>query len=133
MVVYYGEDTGWLPEDERMPTKAKTRPKRFNNGFLDGLDGRCAYVKRLRRQHRKIVADLGGAESLSVVQMELVGKFCWLSMICNSLEKQMATASEDERGELNGRWTQAVNALSGLASKLGIERKMKNTPWAKQL
>ena len=65
---------------------------------------------------------------LSHVKSSLVERFVFLEATLNRIENEMASKPNDV-GDAVGRWIQAVNALTGLAKVLGIERKFSNAPW----
>lgn len=109
-------------------TKPTTLPVKFRGGFLAAMDGRTDLAKALRANYEAVVADIGGADDVGRVKAALVERFVWLDAILRTIEHDLATGQAD-KAECLGRWIQAVNALSGLAKVLGIERKARSMPW----
>jgi len=105
-----------------------TVPEKFRAGFLSALDGRTDLAKALRANYEAVVADAGGRDEVGHVKAALVERFVWLEAILQTLEQEMAQGKID-KGEALGRWIQAVNALSGLAKVLGVERRSSSMPW----
>jgi hypothetical protein len=110
-------------------TKPQTLPPKFQAGFLSTLDGRTDLCKALRANYDAIVSDLGGRDDISHVKASLIERFCWLEAVLQTLEHEMANGLISKT-EAISRWIQAVNALSGLAKALGIERKAPTAKWA---
>lgn len=95
---------------------AATIPNRFEPRFWESGDGRCSVIKELRRRYDELIADTG-ADSFQ--KRLLCQRAIFLAVQIETLE---ITAAEDGRLEI-GSYTQAVNALSGLLSKLGLEKR----------
>jgi len=113
-----------------MPTKTKPKttvvPIRYERGFLNRLDGRTEVAKALHANFETIASDLGGKAELSHVKSSLVERFVFLEATLNGIESVMAVKPDSDS---MGQWIQAVNALTGLAKTLGIDRKYSNAPW----
>lgn len=93
-------------------------PSKFKAGFINELDGRTNIAQEMRARHIALTDDLGGAEKLSYQQLSLVERSLWLEYFLAEQEKELATGGEFD----SGRWTQAVNSLQGIYSKLGLDR-----------
>jgi hypothetical protein len=102
-------------------TKLMSVPDRYHQGFLKDLDKRSEDYKRLMLTYETVVADLGGAETLSRVHRSLVERFCFMEHAIRLIEQKLIT-EPDKAGELLGRWTQCINAFLGLAKTIGLER-----------
>ncbi|WP_449361221.1 hypothetical protein [Alishewanella longhuensis] len=64
-------------------------------------------------------SDLGGVDRLSYAQRSLLEHCLFLQYWLNQQEQALATGS----GEFDsGKYTQALNSLSGLIAKLGLHR-----------
>jgi hypothetical protein len=99
-------------------------PAQFDQGFLDQLDSRTNLAKNLRGKYTEICSDLGGKDSLSYMQRSLIERALWFEFWIASQERALA-----DGGELDvGRWTQAVNSLQGIYSRLGLQRQAKPAP-----
>jgi hypothetical protein len=103
-------------------------PLKFKSGFLAELDKRTDLAKALRANFNAVVEDVGGPQDVGHVKSALVERFVWLEAILQTLEHEMASGKID-KSEALGRWIQAVNALSGLAKVLGVERRTRSMPW----
>jgi hypothetical protein len=122
-----GEDfEDWHREEyeedpDNAPRTFKKLPHKYETGFLARLDGRKPTTKILHRAYSQITDDLGGEETLSTVQKVLIEKFCFLSFVLRSLERQIAENPKDST-LLIGRWTQGLNTLQGLGKTIGLHR-----------
>lgn len=112
--------------------KPETLPAKFQAGFLSTLDGRTELARALRANRQAIVDDIGGEADLSHVKNALVERFVWLEGILQTIEHEMA-AGTINKSEALGRWIQGLNAMSGLAKALGVDRKTVTRPWEAQL
>jgi len=86
------------------------------------LDKRTALAQVMRERYRAFTDDLGGADSLTYAKRSLVERVLWLEYWLAQQERALAQGQEFDVG----RWTQAVNALQGILSKLGLERQDKD-------
>jgi hypothetical protein len=95
-------------------------PATFVPRFWDGQDGRALAVREINRRLELLKEDVG-ADSF---QKELL---CQEAIfIALQLETMRVTALQTGKIDL-GIYTQATNALSGLLSKLGLDRQRKQT------
>ena len=99
-------------------------PDKFEGGYLDRLDGRTALAATMRAQWQEMTDDLGGADRLSYAQRCLVERVLWLEHWLRIQEQALAEGRLDEFDA--GRWTQALNTLVGVLSRLGLERREKD-------
>jgi len=76
----------------------------------------------MRERYLEFTDDLGGADSLTYAKRSLVERVLWLEYWLAQQERALAQGQEFDVG----RWTQAVNALQGILSKLGFERQDKD-------
>ncbi|QJQ98213.1 hypothetical protein [Halomonas sp. PGE1] len=102
--------------------KLKAPPRQFEPQWLTALDGRTAVAQEMRRRFDEVSADLGG--DLSYLTRSLVSRYLWQEFWIQTQEQALAEGQEVDIG----RYTQAVNAASGLAAKLGLERKARDVP-----
>jgi hypothetical protein len=102
----------------------KTPPSKFNTGWLSELDGRTAIAQEMRERFRAFSDDLGGADTLSYAKRSLVERALWLEFWLAQQEQALAGGSDFDVG----KWTQAANALQGILSKLGLDRRAKDLP-----
>ena len=102
-----------------------TARSRVTNGrklFLPGVDGRSILARRARDVASAIAADLGGAESLSEAQKQLVRRAAMIGVSCEQMEAQAANGQEinlDLFGKLTDR-------LGRTLQRLGIKRVARN-------
>jgi hypothetical protein len=102
--------------DERKAKEPVTLPTRFVPRFLDSADQRQACVKAIRQRMKLLKADCG----CDSFQKELlVEQAVFISV---QLETMKVNALEGQPFEA-GSFVQACNALSGLLSKLGLEKR----------
>jgi hypothetical protein len=105
-------------------TKLDAIPDKFTAGYLDRLDGRSKVAVDMRARWQAMTADLGGADQLSYAQRSLVERALWLEHWLHIQEQ--ALANGDHVFFDAGKWTQACNALQGILTKLGLERRQKD-------
>ena len=112
-----------------MTKKIKTQklPAKYQPGFLRRMDRRTSFSKRLRRVFNQIVADLGGEDNLSTIQLTLIERFAWMKAHLQFLEDEMAKNPEDLDPKTVAQWVQSNNCLVGLARHLGL-KKQKTAP-----
>jgi hypothetical protein len=102
-------------------TKDLTLPNRFVPQFWHDVDGRCGVIKEIRRRYEHLKQDVGAD---SYQKDLLIQRTVFVSLQLETMETKAA-----ETGEFDpGVYTQMVNALSGLLSKLGLERKARTVP-----
>lgn len=97
-------------------TKDESIPDRFVPMFWGNVDGRCAIAKEIRRRYDELKRDTGAD---SYQKDLLVQRTVFVALQLETMETRAA-----ETGQFDpGVYTQMVNALSGLLSKLGLERR----------
>ena len=98
--------------------KTTLLPAKFEPRFWNECDARLAVVRTIRRRVEELAADVGCD---SVQKRMLVERAAFLDVVLETAECRCA-----EGGVFDvGQWTQASNALSGILSKLGLERHQK--------
>lgn len=105
-------------------SKLQTPPDRFTSGWLQSLDGRTGLAVDMRMRWQSLTTDLGGEDRLSYAQRSLCERCLWLEFWLRAQEQALADGKEFDAG----RWTQGCNALQGIYSKLGLERKARDVP-----
>lgn len=106
-------------------TKTMQLPEKYHAGFLKDFDKRTEVYQQLNSAFQELLCDLGGIENLSHVKIAMVERFIFLEFAMRNLEQRIAE-SPKKTGKLFGRWVQSINALSGLAKTLGLDRKAKS-------
>ena len=96
-------------------------PVRYDEGFLDELDGRAEVTRTLRQRHGALVGDLGGLDCLSYQEQSVCRRIIHLERL---IERQESILLQGGSVDLN-YYLSAVNCLSGLLSKIGLKRKAK--------
>ncbi|WP_032096267.1 MULTISPECIES: hypothetical protein [unclassified Alteromonas] len=91
---------------------------RYSNDWLQSLDQRTSIAQDLRNRHTALCDDLGGYSNLSYQQRALIDRAIFLEYHLQQEELKLAQGQDFD----SGKWTQACNSLSGLFSKLGLER-----------
>jgi hypothetical protein len=107
-----------------MPNKLKQLPEKYKAGFLREMDLRTELATRLRANYEEIIDDLGGGNAQTHVKLAMIERFVFLESVVQSLEAQIANNPKEADG-LMGRWVQSVNALTGLAKVVGLERRLR--------
>lgn len=95
-------------------------PRTFSPKFLVDVDGRSGFVKEIRRRLDALVADTG----CDSYQKKLLAT----EAIFISIQLETMRSNAIEGKDLDaGVYTQMVNALSGLLTKLGLDRQLPKT------
>lgn len=94
----------------------------YKTDWLQSLDGRTAIAQELRQRQNSLCNDLGGIASLSYQQRALIDRAIFLEYHLQQQELKLATGADFD----SGQWVQAANSLSGIFSKLGLQRKSKD-------
>jgi hypothetical protein len=103
---------------KRRDPKARNLAPDYNATFLEQLDKRTYLFRVITAREQEILSDLGGAETLSYFERSLVRKAVWLEAMMDMTSTRVALNADEI-----GRYTQMLNAYSGLAAKLGLKRK----------
>ena len=103
-------------------TKLMKVPPEYEKNFLNKLDKRTQAAVELRGAFTELASDLGGREDMSHVKTALAERFVFLEYTLRQIEVAIAESGPMDSLDLVGKWGQAVNALSGLATRLGMQR-----------
>ena len=106
--------------DKKSPSRS-----RVTNGrklFLPGADARSAPARRMRDIASAIASDLGGSDTLSEAQMQLVRRAALIGISCEMMEAQ-AAGGKDIDLDLFGKLT---DRLGRTLQRLGIKRVARN-------
>lgn len=90
--------------------------------MLDGVDGRTPQARRYRDLCAAFAADLGGFETLSEAQKQLVRRSAALSAVCEAAEAKLAAGEAVDMPGLNS----TINTLRRLLGDLGLERRARD-------
>ena len=107
-------------DKRKLKTAKVTIPARFEPRFWEDGDSRRSIVKLMRRRYKALHADAGGERSAQ--RDILIQRASFISIILETWEVRLA---EGENIEL-GAYTQMVNALTGLLTKLGLEKHVRD-------
>lgn len=100
-------------------TKSNTLPRRFTPRFWSEVDGRLGVYKEIQGRYVELVEDTG---SKSAQKLILCQRAVFIAIQLETMEVEAATNGKFDFGV----YTQGVNALSGLLSKLGLEKQAKD-------
>lgn len=106
---------------KRRNPKARNLAPDYNATFLEQLDKRTYLYRVLKAREEEILSDLGGAETLSYFKRSLVRHAVWLEAMMDMTRTRVALNADEI-----GKYTQMLNAYSGLAAKLGLARKARD-------
>lgn len=101
-----------------MPPKTTEIPERYQDDWIQSLDGRTALAKAIGSRYAELTADLGGMPHLSYQRRSLAKRALWMEAIIEQSEAALARGEDVDIGRL----TQAVNSLVGLWRALGFDR-----------
>lgn len=102
-------------------TKPIDVESRYNPRFLEELDRRSMVAKQLKERLRRLMTDLGGWRELSYQEQSLCQRAVHLERLIETKELALA----DGRTIDENKYTNAICALSGLLSKLGMKKRVK--------
>ncbi len=105
-------------------TKPKEVPVEYVEDFLATMDGRAGLARTLRYRLRALMSDLGGQGNLTYQQRSLCKRAIHLERL---LEQKELALMQDEKMDVNA-YLNGVNVLSGLFSRLGLERRAALVP-----
>ena len=108
---------GCLVSDHRPVPPRRGRKLRLVNREL--LDGRTAPAKEFHRLSSAIIADLGGEQALSAIEMALVEAFCGASVVVNHLNVELMLGNAIDFTDHSA----AVGAMVRVGSRLGLRRR----------
>src|SRR5215831_7558507 len=112
---------GKLGQKSEKPSEVS---KRYRENFLDAMDGRAEVTRTLRERLSALIADLGGLDNLSYQERSLCKRIIHLERL---IEKDELTLAHNGPIDRHAHFA-AVNALSGLLSKLGLKRRARQVP-----
>ncbi len=99
-----------------------TKPKKLISGKaifnVPQLDGRTHAAKISREISAAIANDLGGPESLTEVQRQLIRRLSIMCVLCRQMEDSAALGEELDVG----CYTTLTNALRRIAVDIGLKR-----------
>lgn len=105
----------------QMGTKGMEVTPRYEERFMEELDGRSLVARELRDRLRALTADLGGLTSLSYQEQSLAKRAVHLERL---IETKELTLAQGRRVDEN-KYVNCICAFSGLLSKLGLKRRVK--------
>ena len=116
--------TACLPDASAKPVKRRRDKKRTRPQLLtrDTLDGRTNAAKAFDRLVADIERDLGGSDRLSTIERSLIEGFAGAAVTLQHLNTQLALGQEIDLSQ----HAQAVSAMVRVASRLGLQRRMKD-------
>jgi hypothetical protein len=87
---------------------------------LDDVDARKGPTRRVRAYARRLATDLGGADTLSTAQQQLIQRASMLAAICEHTETCLLLGRQDVS---IGDYLAAISVQKRLLEALGLERK----------
>lgn len=110
------------PATAKLPNRS-----RVTNGseLLPGVDGRSAWVRRLRDLINLHVSDLGGEAAISEAERSIVRRAATLTVELERMEAGFATAGAAKPGELD-LYQRTAGNLRRLLEAVGLERRQRN-------
>jgi len=85
-------------------------------------DGRLALPRRFRDLCAGIASDLGGAEHLSTIQLDLIRRYAGLAVLAEKLEADVINGREVALGEM----ILIASTLARLSRRIGLKRVAKD-------
>ncbi len=113
------------PRNGVAPPSAANR-SRITNGktLLPGIDGRSALARRFRDIAGQVATDLGGADRLSEVKLQLIRRFAGAAALAEQLEARLANGQSVDVAE----HAALTSSLVRISSRIGLTRAMKRVP-----
>ncbi len=114
---------------KRNLSMARAKPtarSRITNGgaILPGIDGRSVVARRFRDIASQVAADLGGADRLSEVKLQLIRRFAGAAALAEQLEAKLANGLAVDVTE----HAALTSSLVRISSRIGLTRAMKKVP-----
>jgi hypothetical protein len=107
--------------DDR-PSKVRSKITNGKTLFLDNLDQRSGAARLFRDIFQKVIADQGGIDRLSELQVQISRRAAALSTMAVMAETKLAGGEEVNIGE----FVALVNALNRTGERLGLARVMRD-------
>ena len=110
------------PQSLAVAAKKPSRPRGTSRPQLltrDELDLRTNAAKFFDRLVRDIEQDLGGRDALSTIERSLIEGFAGAALVLANLNTRLALGERIDLGD----HAQVVNALTKIASRLGLQRR----------
>jgi hypothetical protein len=107
------------PADAKRGRGRQTKPQLLTRSQLDG---RTNAAKLFDRLITDIEVDLGGRDQLSTIERQLVEAFAGACVTMQNLNTRLALGETIDLSE----HAQAVSAMVRVASRLGLQRRMKD-------
>jgi hypothetical protein len=97
---------------------------RVTNGsrLLEGIDGRSAWVRRLRDLIALHLSDLGGEDAVSEAERSIVRRVATLTVELERMEAGFAVAGEALPEQID-LYQRTANSLRRLLESIGLERR----------
>jgi hypothetical protein len=105
--------------------RQKDRQKsRIANGsaWVNGVDGRSGWIRRLRELVRAHLSDLGGEENTSAAEHSIIRRAATLTVELERLEAKFAVAGEAFADDLE-TYQRCANTLRRLLEAIGLQRR----------
>jgi hypothetical protein len=113
-----------MSDDERKPAKPRDRrklaslPDTYVPDFLEKLNRNLVLGRTLNQRYEQIVADRGGLESLTYIQLADIRSYVFLDAIIEHNEQQVAKGEPIDQGV----HVQAINTRALLSGRIGVGR-----------
>ncbi len=96
-------------------------PIRYDEGFLEAMDGRGRIVRNLRQRLDVLVSDLGGLDQLTYMERSLCRRAIHLERLIEKKEASLAHGGTVDESA----YIAALSALGALFTKIGLKRRAK--------
>lgn len=107
----------------KRPERIKRLPDEYYKGFLEKMDPRTTLSKRLNAWFEETIEAAGGMDAMTPPMIALIEQFTFLREFLVEIALRMREVKNDwkEYDALFGKWVQGMNAMSGLATKIGLK------------
>lgn len=102
-------------------TRRMNLPAKFKPNFLTDMDKRTEIYQAISRTLTECCDDMGGKESMSIMQITLAERFCFLAFIVRNIEFAILTRPK-EIDMLLPKYLSVSNVIRQLATTLGLQR-----------
>jgi hypothetical protein len=113
---------GFIPTEEQRRKAGRSRISNSDDLLNDVVDKRSTIYRRYRDLISAILADQSGADQCSEARKQLIRRFAAASVLAEQLESRLANG---EQIDIQQHATLS-STLVRLASRIGIDRRMKN-------
>ena len=98
----------------------KKLPNKYQEDWISSMDLRTKVFFNSNETYQRIIADLGGFDSVSRIELSLIERFVYTEQLIRGLEKKGCNGDEEKFLE---KYMKLSNSINSIAAKLGCARR----------